>query len=73
MWAYIKENKLQDPKNKQFIKCDEKLSKVSFQRRKDNPDKLFENVHILNFQVIPTKKFRGFGMVKYLKDHMNVE
>ena len=29
MWAYIKENKLQDPKNKQFIKCDEKLSKVS--------------------------------------------
>ena len=30
MWAYIKENKLQDPKNKQFIKCDEKLSKVSF-------------------------------------------
>jgi len=50
MWAYIKDNKLQDPKNKQFIKCDEKLSKV-----------------------IPTKKFRGFGMVKYLKDHMNVE
>lgn len=30
MWAYIKENKLQDPKNKQFIKCDEKLSKVRF-------------------------------------------
>ena len=30
-------------------------------------------IHILNFQVIPTKKFRGFGMVKYLKDHMNVE
>ena len=29
MWQYIKENKLQDPKNKQFIKCDEKLSKVS--------------------------------------------
>ena len=28
MWAYIKENKLQDPKNKQMIKCDEKLSKV---------------------------------------------
>jgi len=50
MWQYIKENKLQDPKNKQFIKCDEKLSKV-----------------------IPTKKFRGFGMAKYLKDHMNVE
>jgi len=50
MWAYIKDNKLQDPKNKQFIKCDEKLSKV-----------------------IPTKKFRGFGMVKYLKEHMNVE
>lgn len=50
MWQYIKDNKLQDPKNKQFIKCDEKLSKV-----------------------IPTKKFRGFGMAKYLKDHMNVE
>ena len=29
MWAYIKDNKLQDPKNKQFVKCDEKLSKVS--------------------------------------------
>ena len=28
MWAYIKENKLQDPKNKQFAKCDEKLLKV---------------------------------------------
>jgi len=50
MWAYIKENKLQDPKNKQMIKCDEKLEKV-----------------------IPTKKFRGFGMTKFLKDHMNVE
>ena len=24
-------------------------------------------------QVIPTKKFRGFGMAKYLKDHMNVD
>jgi len=50
MWQYIKDNKLQDPKNKQFIKCDEKLSKI-----------------------VPTKKFRGFGMAKYLKDHMNVE
>jgi len=49
MWAYIKENNLQDPKNKQMIKCDDKLSKV-----------------------IPTKKFRGFGMAKFLKDHMNV-
>ena len=49
MWAYIKENKLQDPKNKQMIKCDEKLSKI-----------------------VPTKKFRGFGMTKYLKEHMNV-
>ena len=29
MWAYIKENQLQDPKNKQMIKCDDKLSKVS--------------------------------------------
>jgi len=50
MWAYIKENQLQDPKNKAFVKCDEKLSKI-----------------------VPTKKFRGFGMTKYLKDHMNVE
>jgi len=50
MWAYIKDNKLQDPKNKQFVKCDEKLSKV-----------------------IPTKKFKGFGMTKFLKEHMNVE
>jgi len=50
MWTYIKDNKLQDPKNKQMILCDEKLSKV-----------------------IPTKKFRGFGMAKFLKDHMNVE
>ena len=30
MWAYIKDNKLQDPKNKQMIKCDEKLSKVIY-------------------------------------------
>ena len=30
MWAYIKENNLQDPKNKQMIKCDDKLSKVSY-------------------------------------------
>jgi len=50
VWKYIKENNLQDPKNKQFIKCDEKLSKI-----------------------VPTKKFRGFGMVKFLKDHMNVD
>lgn len=50
MWTYIKENNLQDPKNKQMIKCDEKLSKI-----------------------VPTKKFRGFGMTKYLKDHMNVD
>ena len=28
MWAYIKENNLQDPKNKQFANCDEKLEKV---------------------------------------------
>ena len=31
MWAYIKENKLQDTKNKSMIKCDEKLSKVYLQ------------------------------------------
>lgn len=48
MWAYIKENKLQDPKNKQFAICDEKLHKI-----------------------IGTKKFKCFGMVKYLKDHMS--
>jgi len=47
MWAYIKENNLQDPKNKQMIKVDEKLSKI-----------------------VPTKKFRGFGMAKFLKAHM---
>merc|ERR1719209_1857918 len=28
MWAYIKENKLQDPTNKQMIRCDEKLAKI---------------------------------------------
>ena len=28
MWAYIKENKLQDQKKKMFVKCDNKLSKV---------------------------------------------
>jgi len=50
MWKYIKDNNLQDPKNKQMIKCDEKLSKI-----------------------VPTKKFRGFGMTKFLKDHMNVD
>jgi upstream activation factor subunit UAF30 len=47
MWAYIKENKLQDPKNKQFAICDDKLEKV-----------------------IGEKKFKCFGMAKYLKDHM---
>ena len=47
VWAYIKENKLQDPKNKQFAKCDDKLMKV-----------------------IGVKKFRCFGMAKFLKDHM---
>ena len=28
MWAYIKENKLQDPEDKQFANCDAKLEKV---------------------------------------------
>nr|ACO10826.1 Upstream activation factor subunit UAF30 [Caligus rogercresseyi] len=28
VWAYIKENNLQDPSNKQFAICDEKLKKV---------------------------------------------
>lgn len=50
MWQYIKDNQLQDPKNKQMIKCDDKLSKI-----------------------VPTKKFRGFGMAKFLKDHMSKE
>jgi upstream activation factor subunit UAF30 len=49
IWAYIKENNLQDPKNKQFAKCDDKLMKV-----------------------IGTKKFRCFGMAKFLKDHMEL-
>ena len=48
MWAYIKENNLQDPKNKQFAICDDKLEKV-----------------------IGQKKFKCFGMAKYLKDHMS--
>ena len=48
MWAYIKENNLQDPKNKQWAICDEKLEKV-----------------------IGEKKFKCFGMAKYLKEHMS--
>jgi len=48
MWKYIKDNDLQDPKNRTMVKCDDKLSKI-----------------------IPTKKFRGFGMAKFLKDHMS--
>ncbi|KAL2349554.1 hypothetical protein Fmac_003554 [Flemingia macrophylla] len=28
IWAYIKDNNLQDPENKRTIKCDEKLKKV---------------------------------------------
>ena len=68
MWQYIKDNKLQDPKNKQFIKCDEKLSKVNQWLQ------FYQfSVFSLILQVIPTKKFRGFGMAKYLKDHMNVD
>ena len=48
LWAYIKENNLQDPTNKQFAVCDDKLMKV-----------------------IGEKKFKCFGMAKYLKDHMS--
>lgn len=48
MWAYIKENNLQDPKNKQWAICDDKLEKV-----------------------IGEKKFKCFGMAKYLKEHMS--
>ena len=33
----------------------------------------FTSFICLMLQVIPTKKFRGFGMAKYLKDHMNVD
>jgi len=46
MWAYIKENKLQDPENKQFAVCNDTLLKI-----------------------IGVKRFRTFGMMKYLKDH----
>ncbi|XP_004511300.1 upstream activation factor subunit UAF30 [Cicer arietinum] len=28
IWAYIKENNLQDPENKKLIRCDEKLKKI---------------------------------------------
>ncbi|KAK7308790.1 hypothetical protein RJT34_05022 [Clitoria ternatea] len=28
IWAYIKDNNLQDPENKRVIRCDEKLKKV---------------------------------------------
>ena len=48
LWAYIKENNLQDPTNKQFAICDDKLLKV-----------------------IGEKKFKCFGMAKYLKDHLS--
>jgi len=48
VWAYIKENKLQDPKNKQWAICDDKLEKV-----------------------IGEKRFKCFGMAKYLKEHMS--
>jgi len=48
MWQYIKDNNLQDPKNKQMVKVDDKLAKI-----------------------VPTKKFRGFGMAKFLKAHMS--
>jgi len=46
LWAFIKERELQDPKNKQFIICDEQLEKV-----------------------IGVKRFKAFGMMKYLKEH----
>ena len=49
LWAYIKENNLQDPTNKQFAVCDDKLMKV-----------------------IGEKKFKCFGMAKYLKDHISL-
>merc|ERR1711963_166561 len=48
LWAYIKDNDLQDPKNKQWAICDDKLEKV-----------------------IGEKKFKCFGMAKYLKEHMS--
>jgi len=46
LWAFIKERELQDPKNKQFIICDDTLEKV-----------------------IGVKRFKAFGMMKYLKEH----
>jgi chromatin remodeling complex protein RSC6 len=42
MWAYIKENNLQDPKNKQMIKCDDKLSKVRFLQKFTEIDTNFD-------------------------------
>lgn len=33
MWDYVKENNLQDPENKQFILSDEKLLKLTGEKR----------------------------------------
>jgi len=46
LWAFIKERELQDPKNKQFVICDDELLKV-----------------------MGVKRFKSFGMMKYLKEH----
>ncbi|NP_001316650.1 hypothetical protein Zm00014a_001432 [Zea mays] len=34
VWSYIKDNKLQDPTNKNIVKCDEKLKTVLLGRSK---------------------------------------
>lgn len=47
MWKIIKERNLQDPKNKQFVNCDDDL-----------------------YSVFKTKRFKAFGMMKYLKTHI---
>jgi len=47
LWAYIKENNLQDPENKQFFIPDKKMAKV-----------------------FGTERMRGFGMAKYLSNHL---
>lgn len=45
LWAYIKSNKLQDPKNKRNILADEKLKKVFGGKKSIN---MFEMVKVVN-------------------------
>ena len=48
IWAYIKKNKLQDPKNMRNIKPDEKLSKVFGSKKTIN---MFEMVKLISKHV----------------------